>query len=672
MKRYSKNIGNFSIPKQVLKVSENSVTTIGSNFGIQKDLIANNLLIADKLIVPKYSTLPAVGNLGEIVFNQGDTSFYGWNGNEWFSIGSSSRGGFERVTGSIANPNVETSLVQGGGIGQLFTQWGALVGGPTFEILFFLNQSALNNLDQCLVGIITNSDPIIVYNVDRSIAFTLDFLGPNPNLGQNFNNIFVKYSSEGTPKLVGNVFSYDEESFLYNYSVDINDSGYSVVNGFFFANNISICDGSNQPVSSLSGPAIFLVAYTPLNSLSWATKISGELSLPLASNYWNCAIADNGETIVSGAFINTLELYNADTSFSILTSQDTATFVAKYTSTGYINWVTKITGATINNINVPCDINYETSVIIATNANSDITPYNFDGSPSETVSLNGFDSLSAIVNYTPSGTIKNIVTVRSNENVISDLKITNSGDIYACGQYNEDILNIYNSNGGLEITLPASQNYDVFIVKWSASGQAEWVARIIGVYQETYPSIDVNDFGNMVVSGYYQSDEIFIYNGSGQLVSSLTKVDNNNFFIATFKGNGDFISSAKLTSAFVFGEGIGASVCTNNSENVTAAGSFGDNSMIAFNAYNSVGITFDDNGAFVIKYNAFKEVSLGNPATDGQEKIIAASGNILVNTASLIEGDSNRIKLSKYDSLEMLWDAVENNWIVVSNEGSLI
>lgn len=624
--------------------------------------------MTDKLFSPVKRNLPGSGTPGQIIYDNSSNSFYGWNGGEWISFEGGGGGGFERVTGSIVNPNLQTSLIQGGG-GGLLTEWGAQVSGTEEDFSLFFNQAALNNLDHSLVGVITDSDPVFVYAGDGSLAFTLAHYGPT------INNIFLKYSSTGEPTLVGNVFSVDFDPFVYNYSVGLNDGNYSVVNGLQ-ASTIEICDGSNNPVAVLPGTGIFLITYTPSNSFNWATLISGDLEVSgVPFQTWNCAIADNNKVIASGGFNGTINIYNSDgASFTVLSDSNPGVFISKYGDNGFIEWVIKVTSVDSFPTIAPCDMNNNEACVLASSSSSDILAYNFDETPSGTLETEGFSGLSGVFRYTPSGTLQWSSAIRSNGgNDITDIKILDNGDVFACGEYYNDELYIYNFDGALALSLPSSGTADIFLIKWSSIGEVEWTARIAGIDSEYFATIDVNDSGTVVITGYYDSDPLYIFNSLDEIAATLGA---GNIFVVSYNNNGDVLSAAKM-NASISGL-LAAPSGINNLGNIIVSGAFFEN-FVAFNSDGSIGVTLSYTGsseydvdAFLVKYNSATQVFLGNPLNDGQEKIIAVSGAVILNTASSIENDTNTLFLNTFDCVELMWDASESNWIVLNNKGAIL
>lgn len=66
---------------------------LSSQFTVKKDLILNNLLTTTSIKMPIKTQLPGDGKVGDIIFNQDDATFYGFNGSTWITMSGGGGGG---------------------------------------------------------------------------------------------------------------------------------------------------------------------------------------------------------------------------------------------------------------------------------------------------------------------------------------------------------------------------------------------------------------------------------------------------------------------------------------------------------------------------------------------------------------------------------------------------
>lgn len=639
---------------------------IESQFKVTGDLVKNDVYVTNKLITPNKNNLPSIGQLGEILFDNVTNKFYAWNGVSWTAFDTRETNERVIISDTITiDPNVNNTFLQNspGAV-----EWGARISGAMNEQIRNnnLNPGCLNNLDNFVLPVYYSSDVTSIYNADGTVAFSLAAFDNN-------NHAFVRYSSTGDADLCGCVNGPNCSVRAFG----LNDTN-SAVFGGNFTSTLFIYNGENVFVKTIvaeSSTDCFLLKYNSSNTLDWFSLVTSTGG----DNLNGCAINNSQGVIACGVFPGwTLSIYNGNsTSYTILQNIGAGygMFLSKYGVNGSVEWATKVSSNTIFLNYGSTDINDDgISIVSIKGASSTMVAYHANGVPAGTLSANGFAGLGGLFRYSPTGTFQWAAAIRSKADAsIHSVRLNSSGDLIVGGSYQTTVMYIYNSNDSLAFSLPRPETNAGFVAKWNSTGTAEWVSRISGSSGVYYTIADINDLGNVTVTGDY-TNSLYIYNSSGVLVSSLPKTGSSDIFIINYDANGDFISAAKV--AGVEAENY-SMVAINNLGNVVAAGTYQSSPVFAYNSDGGPKISlpiasegWDD--TFIVKWN--NTVQLGDPVIDETVKTITYNGPTMafINTSSSVEGISQTIKLSQYDTVKMVWDAVESTWIVLLNEGELL
>lgn len=169
------------------------------------------------------------------------------------------------------------------------------------------------------------------------------------------------------------------------------------------------------------------------------------------------------------------------------------------------------------------------------------------------------------------------------------IAIDNNGNIYITGQFESATLNF----GTVSITNNSSNNNaDAFVAKFDPSGNCLWAKTIGGVADEFGSAIDVDNNGNVFVTGYFESASVTV--GS----QTLTSYGDRDIFIVKLNTSGDFLW-AKGAGGNYEDEAYGVSC--DGSGNAYITGYYWSNSV----NFGSSSITSaGDVDAFLAKYNS--------------------------------------------------------------------
>lgn len=664
-------LGIPRIKSHHIGLSEGLVGGVPGHFNIQNDSTKNNVLVTDKLLLPKLRGLPASGTPGQIVFNSGDNSFYGWNGSEWVSFSSGGGdGSFERVTlpgETEIDPNITKSLIQGspGFDSSAVAAWATKVAGTGYDSPYWSRLASINDSSQVLLGVIYDSDPLNVYNTNGSFAFSLPLTA--------YDTALIRYSPNGIAHCVGRLGSIDGAE---GSSIQINNADNIIVAGYYYQ-TISVYNGDlslSFEMSNMGSDDAFLIKYSIGGVAEWGTKLSGVNS----DAAYSCAINSQNDISLVGNFNSPeIDIYNSDgtiaASFTLTGSFNG--FVAKYDADGFLDWAAKTESDGAVNF-YGTDIN-ETGEILAGGYSDGtfVIIYNENGTVGASFAISSRNLL--LIKYTSTGTVSWATRIECVNSSIDSVKTNVGGNIYASGLFDAD-LSIYNSNGSFAATLVfTGPNTNNFLIKYTSGGMYEWAVPIVGTGFSN-PSCYTNNADTAFIAGRY-SDVLQIYNQDGTLAFTLAPevgASSPSAYLIKYDPIGDACWATKVGNINNSSGDSSFAVACNNIGEIVLAGEYASSPVNVYNSDGSVAATLDNEGsadAFIVKYNDVGQITLGNPTTDGQRKTITTNGPaVQIIATSSIEGVNQSVLLNKYDAVEMLWDAVESNWIVVSNEGTLI
>ena len=157
--------------------------------------------------------------------------------------------------------------------------------------------------------------------------------------------------------------------------------------------------------------------------------------------------------------------------------------------------------------------------------------------------------------------------------------------------------------------MPNSGGSDSFIIRYSSDGKAIWGAKLASSNNDIGWGISMNNLGDIVSTGSYDNAQLTVYNGGTSLQTTAFTMENS--------GNTDI---------------------------------------------------------FIVKYTDQQFLSpLGNPSADGQIKKIYSTGpQVLIDTVGSLNYLNQNIYLYRGQSIEMIWDAQQSNWVVLNLTGTLV
>ena len=360
--------------------------------------------------------------------------------------------------------------------------------------------------------------------------------------------------------------------------------------------------------------ALFGSASAQAPSFLWAKAAGG-------TNYddANSVATDaNGNVYVTGYFqsptitFGTTTLTNAG-GFDI--------FIVKYDANGNALWAKSAGG-----------VNDDVGNSITTDANGDVLVTGYFYSPSVTFGSATLNNTSPnsndifVLKYDPSG---NVLWAKSEGGTYYDygksVSTDANGNVLVTGNFSSSTI----SFGSHQLTNTSMFGWDVFVVKYDASGNALWAKGGIGSGGEYASGVSTDATGNVFISGYFYGPSITF--GSTTLPNSGSPNMDSDIFVVKYDASGNVL--------WAKGEGgtdndVANSIATDANGNVFLAGYFkGPSFTFGTTTLPNAGVGTHD--VFVSKYDAngnalWAKAAVGTGGEFAKSLSTDASGNVFV------------------------------------------
>jgi len=472
---------------------------------------------------------------------------------------------------------------------------------------------------------IYSSTILTSYNADGS-AFGTTLL----NFG-NYDAYIASYDTNGYMKCVASFCGAADERAVALASCPDGDI---VVGGAFSSTSFSL-QGAPTSLAANGGTydgyvAKYGLTGAPLpvtsGTVQWIAQLVGaSTTTTLAQGV--CATSDGGVVVTGYSNSGTLTVYNATgTAFGTTLSSSTANnyvFVAKYSSSGAVQWVTRVYPSVAGAANFLgssiCSTN-DGGILMTgystTNGGYTVVAYNANGSAfGTTVTYTSSDVF--VVKYNSSGVVQWITSVRGNSSGNTTLSTsilgTSDGGMVVCGYYWASTLTAYHATGAaFGTTLSNSGNTDMYVIKYNSSGTCQWTTRVSGTGSETSGQVCCASDGSIVVNGYSASATVTTYNATGVASSSLVNSSSgtSDSFIVKYDSTG-VVQWVALAAGSSANNDRLQEICSTSDGGYVSAGYYYSSALTAYNANGAAFGTVLTNpagaGAFsgcMIKYNS--------------------------------------------------------------------
>ena len=211
-------------------------------------------------------------------------------------------------------------------------------------------------------------------------------------------------------------------------------------------------------------------------------------------------------------------------------------------------------------------------------------------------------------------------------NIVRDVAIDSNGNTFVTGEYTSSV-DVDVGNG---VSLSVTNETNVYLIKYSSSGVAEWALNMIGQGN----TVTIDSDGNVYISGSYESPDnnVDVPSTDGNpLIGKLVPTMRGAAFLIKYDNAGVAQWATHVDGTDTNnGDDIGRNLAIDSSGNLYLTGSYSghdDNTSTGSRAYSADDTTsiqlpgVDNNSAFLIKYSS--------DGTPQWVKGIDASGNVL-------------------------------------------
>ena len=326
----------------------------------------------------------------------------------------------------------------------------------------------------------------------------------------------------------------------------LTDSGGNTYTTGYYFSSLSLynSDGTEfgTTLSGSGGDDVFIAKYNTSGAAQWVTRIAGTSN----EDAVHMSLDSGGNVYVIGYYRSTsLIFYNADgTAFGTTLSNSgiNDVFIAKYNTSGVVQWATRIAGTSSefgNGISTDSGGNV---YVTGSYSSTPLTLYNAGGTAFGTTLSNSGSNDTFIAKYNTSGVVQWATRIAGTFDELGyGMHIDSGGNVYVTGYYNSTTCTLYNVDGtAFGTTLPSPvYNSNCFLVKYNTSGVVQWVARIDGATGDDYGyGISADNDQNIYVTGYYSSSPLSLYNSDGTAFgTTLSNSGGSDTFIAKYASN---------------------------------------------------------------------------------------------------------------------------------------
>lgn len=469
--------------------------------------------------------------------------------------------------------------------------------------------------------------------------------------GSNTDSFIAKYNSAGVIQWLAHQASV-AGPVVSTFSSTVDSSNNVIVAGSAQGAGTSItlynADGSAF-ATTLTRNGVgngFIAKYNSSGVAQWGATFLGNSYTPDRIRI----VADSsGSIYITGVHrASTMTFYNSSGSAfgTTLTTQGyNESFIAKYNSTGSVQWVTRTWGASTEEIR---GVAIDSSGFLTVVGVFDSDPmyfYNSNGTLfGTTFGLTGGYTSVFIANYNSAGFVQWVTRVTGPAFTypsISSVTTDSSRNIIVMG-FIDGTLTFYNSDGSTSGTISPLSN-STYIVKYDSAGYVQWRARqggngSPGSSSVALSGIATDSSNNVIVVGNYNSTPQTIYNYSGSAFgTTLAPLGVQSVFIAKYSSGGDVQWVARLGGS---GTETMQSVTVDSSDNVIVSGNFTSSTLSFYSSNGTVfskTLTTSSRNTFTVKYNSagiVQWVASQSGQSSGTEPVsvvsVDSSSNVIV------------------------------------------
>jgi gliding motility-associated-like protein len=429
----------------------------------------------------------------------------------------------------------------------------------TLSLFFYLN-SYCQDLNWIIQGGGTGFDYCNALTVDKDgNTIAVGYFESSANFSGNilssagYSDIFlVKYNTNGEMIWIKQIGGKDTDG---GCSVSVDAAGNIYVVGSFVGDTKI----DNVIITAEKSWNTFVAKFSPSGNLIWHKTIKATDLYSSCRVFGGISSDSNGNSVVSCNYYGTIDFGTQ----SLTNNNGGNTFVAFFDSNGNLSWVYTPENTT----------NVETYTVFLDNNDNVYIAGFFTGTIkigtfvlSATLNTNGdifFAKLDKLGNPIWAKSIPKKNKLELN-NAATGITVSKTGNIYLIGNF-KDVIKFDN----IEITgINTSEdpgNADIFIAKFSPTGQTIWAKRAGSNSNDFAKNIALDDNENCFITGFYSSDAVF---GNINLINSAQSF---NMFIAKYDSDGQALNAQSLA---IEGISMGNSIWASKTGQLVIGGVF--------------------------------------------------------------------------------------------------
>ncbi len=324
----------------------------------------------------------------------------------------------------------------------------------------------------------------------------------------------------------------------------------------------------------------FLVKFDTEGHVLWSTQAGGERS----DQGIGLAVSPDGMVYISG-FFETSAFFGNQT---IESKGQLDAHLAQYNTAGTFNWVRTLGGEKRDLASgITADSKgrvYVTGVTRGPLPMLDVDPARVYGAP------HGQDDL-FLARYTPAGTLDKLTYMGGRGfDAANALTVDAQDNVYIAG-YFEDEAAVDDFSGSS--SLMQGNSFDLFVAKFDSEGALDWANTAGGDLWDNAYDIDVDQQGNVFITGLFRKGADF----TGNAENDLEGLGEANAFVARYRSNGVLAGLQRIDGA----KSEGAGIATDNNGNVFLTGIFVQDALFEGRAQSLSSKTF---ASFIARYDA--------------------------------------------------------------------
>jgi hypothetical protein len=320
---------------------------------------------------------------------------------------------------------------------------------------------------------------------------------------------------------------------IYSVATDANSN---VFIGGAFAGTLDFDPSPAVSIYTASGYNAYLAKYDLNGNYIWTDLLDG----PASSSIKTIKCDNLGSVFVGGDYISTIDFDPSPGVYTLTTGGSSNQFFARYSSSGALIWAKPLSGNSNSSLSeVALGPNKDIGITGAFNGTVDFDPS--IGVANQVCNNNSYADI-YIARYDSLG---NYIWARrtgnGGSNCGTSLIITNTGDFFASGRFNYLTTDFDPGPGIANLNLVGGT--DGYIVKYDSGGNYVWAGGFGSGGSESTCNISLDNSGNLVIAGYFQSICDFDFSPSTYTLNANPFPGPISFFLARYTPSGGIVNA---------------------------------------------------------------------------------------------------------------------------------